>query len=379
MRYHHPLLFLLACAFLSEVDVRAQSVNFDAAGDLQVKFSIQPGTSATYYSQVQTGGITGGAVDVFATSDTTDTVFFNTSTPSPGGATLTTSLFFRYDAALRNPAEYGFPLVLGFARTPTTSGYTASVTQGIDAGVYLETYNDDTDRMFPVLFGIFAETHAGSTGNLVSGHWYRLTLNLQPIGGTGRATVSVSLVDFGFSGQQALIYFPSFSQSVAAFSGNSPAELYPAFRSFKSGGVDLLDNFSVATGGTLPNPSRLANISTRGRVANADDTLIAGLIAQGDTPKRAIVRAIGPSLSQFGVPGAVADPVLTLFDASGNQIGQNDNWQSTQQQEIIDTHLAPTNSLEAAIVVTLPPANYTAVVTANGTPGVGLVEVYDLQ
>jgi hypothetical protein len=108
--------------------------------------------------------------------------------------------------------------------------------------------------------------------------------------------------------------------------------------------------------------------------------LIGGLIIQGDTAKKVIVRAIGPSLSQFGVPGAVSDPVLTLFDASGNQIAQNDNWRSNQQQEIIDTHLAPTNDFEAAIVLTLAPGNYTAVVTgANGATGVGLVEVYDLS
>lgn len=369
MRREFIVRLLPVLALVLAAGANGQSVDFDSPGDLQNKFVIGPGTIGTFYAQVPNGGITGGAVDVFANGDTTDTVYFKNSTPSPGEATLTTSLFFRYDAALRNSAEYGFPLVLGFSRTSTG---------GIESGVYLEIFNDTTNKMFPVIFGAANETHAATGGTLISGHWYRLTLNLQPIGGTGRALVSASLVDYGVSGLQPQNYFAPFSKEVLAFSGSSPAALFPAFRSFKSGGADLLDNFSVATGGTLPSPGRLANISTRGRVGNADDTLIAGTIVQGDTSKRVLVRALGPSLSQFGVPGPVDNPVLTLFDASGTQIAQNDNWRSDHEQEISDTHLAPPNDLEAAIVLSLSPGNYTAVVTANGAPGVGLVEVYDL-
>jgi hypothetical protein len=359
--------------------MRAQTVNFDSPGDLVNNFTFKPTATSSNYSQVPTGGITGGAVDVRTGSDVADAAFFHSSIPSPGGAVLTTSLFFRYDSTLRNSSAYGFPLGLGFSRSNAPTAQNSGITAWIDVGGYLETYNDTTDRMFPVIFGANGETHAGSTATLLSGHWYRFSVNVQPIGGTGRAGVSMSVVDFGISGQNAQIYFPSFSQEVFAFSGNSPTSLFPVFRSFQSAGVDLLDDFSVGTGGTLPGPSRLANISTRGRVASSDETLIAGIIVQGDTPKRIIVRAIGPSLSQFGVAGAVNDPIVTLFDASGNQIAQNNDWRSTQQQEIIDTHLAPTNDLEAAIVISLPPANYTAVVTPNGASGVGLVEVYDLQ
>lgn len=373
------LRLLLLSALLVLTSVQAQVVDFDSAGDLQNKFTLAPGTSATSYSQVSSGGITGGAVDVFSTSasNDTDTVYFKSSTPSPGGATLSTSLFVRYDSALRNSAAYEFPLVLGFSNSTTLSGYTHSVTEGIEVGVYLEIYNDTTDRFFPVVFGA-GETHAGSTATLISGHWYRVTANVQPIGGTGRAVLSTSVVDFGASGQQPEIYLSTFSQEVFAFSGSSPTALFPAFRAFKSGGADLLDNFAVSTSSTLPTPSRLANISTRGRVSNADDTLIAGIIVQGDTPQRIVVRALGPSLSQFGVPGAVADPVVTLVDASGNQIAENDNWRSSQEQQITDTDLAPTNDLEAAILISVVPGNYTAVVKANGTAGVGLVEVYGL-
>ena len=360
----------LAGALCVATQVHAQNVDFDSAGDLQNEFNIQPGTIGTFYAQVPNGGITGGAVDVFATGNTTDTVFFNKATPSPGGVTLTTSLSFRYDAALRN-TDYGFPLILGFSR---------SAANGIEAGAYLQIYNDTTNRVIPVIFGANNETHAGPGGTLTSGNWYRLTSNLQSIGGTGRAVVSASLVDYGPSGTQPQFFFPAFSQEILAFSGNSPVALFPAFRAFKTGGADLLDNFSVATGSTLPSPGRVANLSTRGRVGQGDDTLIGGVIVQGDTSRKVIVRAIGPSLSPLGVPGAVDDPVLSLFDASGNQIAHNDNWRSDQEQEILETHLAPTNDKEAAILITLAPGNYTAVVRgANGATGIGLVEVYDLQ
>lgn len=379
MRCLKPLCAVVGAVITSLTRLHAQVVDFDSAGDLQNKFTFKPNATSSVYSQVSTGGITGGAVDVLGGGDTTDTVFLNNSTPSPGGATLTASLFFRYDSTLRNSSAYGFPLGLGFSRTIAYTGHPTEITEGIEVGVYLETYNDTTDRVFPVVFGAFSETHAGPTDTLLSGHWYRLTVNVQPIGGTGRATVAASLVDFGLSGQEAQIYFSPFSQEVFAFSGNSPTTLFPAFRSFKSGGVDLLDNFSVLTGGTLAAPSRFANISTRGRVTNNDDTLIAGVIVQGETPKRTIVRAIGPSLSRLGVPGVVNDPVVTLFDASGNQIAQNDDWRSSQEQEIINTQLAPTDDLEAAIVVALAPGTYTAVVRTNGSAGVALVEAYDLQ
>ena len=362
---------LLPGALLLAVQAQAQTVDFDTPGDLPTKFDIVPGTNGSTYSQLSSGGITGGAVDVLATGDITDSVVFKSSTPSPGESTIGTALFFRYDANLRNSTAYGFPLILGFSRTAIN---------GVEAGVYLQTYNDTTNRMLPVIFGGQSETHAGPTGTLISGHWYRLQVNLQPLSGTGRAVVSMSLVDYGPSGQQPQIYYPAFSKEVPVFGGNNPAALFPAFRSFKSGGADLLDNFAVFTGGTLPSSSRLANISTRGRVGNADDTLIGGVIVQGDTTEQVIVRAIGPSLLQFGVPGAVSDPVLKLFDASGTEIAHNDNWRTDQEQQIIDTHLAPTNDLESAIIISLAPGNYTAVVTgANGAAGVGLVEVYDLQ
>jgi len=99
-----------------------------------------------------------------------------------------------------------------------------------------------------------------------------------------------------------------------------------------------------------------------------------------------IVRALGPSLSGAGVAGVLADPTLELHDGSGTTLATNDNWKindqtgQSQQAEIEATTIPPTNDLESALVATLAPGNYTAIVRGkNNTTGVGLVEVYNLQ
>jgi hypothetical protein len=123
--------------------------------------------------------------------------------------------------------------------------------------------------------------------------------------------------------------------------------------------------------------SKLANISTRGLVQTGDNVLIGGLIVLGQNPLRVIVRAIGPSLP---LPGALGDPTLELHDGNGALIAANDNWRSDQETEIIATTIPPSNDLESAIVRTLPPAAYTAIVRGvGGTTGIAVVEVYALN
>lgn len=123
------------------------------------------------------------------------------------------------------------------------------------------------------------------------------------------------------------------------------------------------------------------NLSTRGVVGVGDGALIGGLILNGDNPKRVILRALGPSLSDSGVAGALANPVLNVFDASGTPISSNDDWQQDPgADEIAADGLAPHDNAEAATVLTLAPAAYTVVVSGrNATTGVGLVEAYDLS
>jgi hypothetical protein len=128
----------------------------------------------------------------------------------------------------------------------------------------------------------------------------------------------------------------------------------------------------------LPTSTRLRNISTRGRVGLGDDVLIGAFISRGGG--RILVRALGPSLTTFGVPDPLADPVLTLRDQNGTALLSNDDWRSTQEGDINATGLAPGNNAEPAILASLPGGNYSAVLTGKGTAqGVALVEVYQLD
>ena len=120
--------------------------------------------------------------------------------------------------------------------------------------------------------------------------------------------------------------------------------------------------------------SKLANISTRGLVETGDSVLIGGFIVLGDNPANALLRAIGPSLP---VTGSLADPTLELHDSNGTTLTSNDNWRSDQESEILATGIPPANDAESAILTTLPPGPYTAIVRgANNTTGIALVEVY---
>jgi hypothetical protein len=108
--------------------------------------------------------------------------------------------------------------------------------------------------------------------------------------------------------------------------------------------------------------------------------MIGGFIITGSESKRVIIRGMGPSLTAVGVPNVISDPILNLFSPSGTPLAVNNNWQDIQQVEIKATGLAPGNFREAAIIATLPPAAYTATLAdANGSNGVGLIEIYDLN
>jgi hypothetical protein len=122
------------------------------------------------------------------------------------------------------------------------------------------------------------------------------------------------------------------------------------------------------------------DISTRLRVETGQHLGIAGFIITGPTAKQIIVRALGPTLAQFGVPDVLQDPALDLYDSSNNLIASNDNWKNSQQAEIQASGYAPGDNHEAAIVQTLAPGNYTAVVRGvNATVGAALLEVHDLD
>jgi len=129
-----------------------------------------------------------------------------------------------------------------------------------------------------------------------------------------------------------------------------------------------------------PSPSKVLNISTRMFVDTGERVSIAGLIVTGDIAKKVLIRGIGPSLSNSGVPTPLANPTVTLFDNSGHVVATNDDWKkSPDAAEIMSTGLAPSNDLESALIANIAPGQYTAQLTGNsGGTGNGVIEVYDL-
>jgi len=161
---------------------------------------------------------------------------------------------------------------------------------------------------------------------------------------------------------------------------------YTAIMSGKNSttGNGLVEVYDLATS-TF---SQLTNVSTRGFVGTGDPVMIGGIITSGGNGSTQIViRGLGPTLGQppFNLPNVLADPRLDLFNAQGTKIGANNNWQDTQPGMIFaascnGSTCAPPNHLEAAILTTVAPGNYTAILSGqNGGTGIGLVEVYKLR
>jgi hypothetical protein len=140
-------------------------------------------------------------------------------------------------------------------------------------------------------------------------------------------------------------------------------------------GTGVVDAYDMSASA----PARLANVATRGLIQPGDKLMIAGFIIQnGDV--RAVVRAIGPSLTAFGISNALPDTTIQIRDQSGTIVIENDDWESDQKQELEDTGLQPSDPLEAAVVTMLQPGQYTAQVRGKPeTTGIGVVQVYFLQ
>jgi hypothetical protein len=160
-------------------------------------------------------------------------------------------------------------------------------------------------------------------------------------------------------------------------------------------GIALIEVYDASSSAVLSS-EQLINISTRGFVDSGTGKLIAGFVVSGDAPKRLLVRGVGASLTAFGVQGALSDPMLELFTEDGSTlIARNDNWGTPQSVAVVGSTVPAADivsaaratgafpldngSKDAAILVTLMPGNYSAVVSgANQTTGAGLVEVYEV-
>ena len=143
-------------------------------------------------------------------------------------------------------------------------------------------------------------------------------------------------------------------------------------------GVALVEVYDLDRSNANVRPT---NVSTRGRVLTSDNVMIGGFIIGGTRPRNVIVRAKGPSLASSGVGSPLGNPQLTLYDAAGHEMMSNDDWQNSDQAAAIAASgMQPSNPLESAIIMTLAPGPYTAIVRgAGGTIGIGLVEVFDLE
>jgi len=146
-----------------------------------------------------------------------------------------------------------------------------------------------------------------------------------------------------------------------------------------SSGIGVVDMFDIG----LAANARLANVSSRGFIGTGDNVLVGGFFAGPQTAAvtGVVFRAIGPSLSNFGVPQPMQDPMIELHNGNGDLIASNDDWQSNQKSEIQALGLAPSDSRESAILLrNFDPGPYTAIVRGKtNTTGVGLVEIYDVQ
>jgi hypothetical protein len=126
----------------------------------------------------------------------------------------------------------------------------------------------------------------------------------------------------------------------------------------------------------------LINLSSRGQVQSGNNAMIGGFVIQGSGPRTVVITATGPSLSAYGVTGALANPVLSLVRAADNTtIASNDDWGSAANAaQVLASGFAPQNPVESAILVTLQPGAYTAVVSGvGGLAGTGVVSIYTVD
>ena len=221
-----------------------------------------------------------------------------------------------------------------------------------------------------------------------------LTVNLlRAAGDTGTFSVSYATQDgSAIAGRD---YQQSMGTATFASGQSQQTITIPLLpQSFPAAGGSFTVTLSNPSRGTVGAPARatvvffspdlstkLMNISTRGPVETGNDVMIAGFIIQGDAVEQVVLRGIGPSLGPLGVANAIADPTLTLMDANGNQLAFNDDYAANSlvdQQTIAANGLTPGDSREAAILASLTPGTYTAILRGK-TNGIGLVEAYDIS
>jgi len=214
----------------------------------------------------------------------------------------------------------------------------------------------------------------GSTGLISSNDDWSINSAGQPVGAqiaSAAARVGAFPLPSGSKDSSLLLAFGNGSHTTSMVRPNSTT------------GVALTEIYDTAP----ESSARLINVSARMNVTAGEGTLIAGFVIAGDMPKTVLIRAIGPTLSAFGVNNVLPDPTLALYSGS-SVIATNDNWGSGSftAQDVVTTSARigafalPADSKDAVLIATLQPGGYTVVVTGAGVPtGVALVEIYDTQ
>jgi len=241
---------------------------------------------------------------------------------------------------------------------------------GNQLAVTAELYDPVTDTWSP-------------TGSLAEGR-YQHTATLLPSG--------LVLVAGGFGSGSVLVATELYDPSTGSWTAASDllkvryfhtATLLPSGPVLVAGGFPGFSSAEIYDPASTSIPAPLQNISTRANVLAGDNVLIGGFIITGNIAKKIMLRAIGPSMTDLGVTGALADPTLELHKLDGVVI--NDNWKiddatgQSQEAAIRATTIPPLNDLESALVQTLAPGSYTVIVRGKNGTGIGLVEVYDLD
>lgn len=272
-------------------------------------------------------------------------------------------------------ATGGYRVTLGVESTATT-GLTANIGNENGTYRYLKIgtnrgliFSTDNATGYVTISGVtFSSTSSGAV----------VLKSFNPGTGSHAASSSVTVSSTVSSTSALVSYKDNFTNFTATVNWNLTGTAAPTITT-AAAVAGTQSATLVFEGVALPN--RLVNISCRSKVT-ADDILIAGFVVEGTAPKNVLIRALGPTLVEFGVANALADPVLTIYNSAGSSVGTNDNWSSSEVSSaaaIVGATPLKAGSLDAATLVTLSPGPYSVQIRGkNSASGDALAEVYEI-
>jgi len=345
-------------------------------------------TTKTVASNLPDRGNFDWIVDDFGVGGMTLAITFKTTTGTQIGSTVQNT-----------SGSTLYPTTITFGTTPSIApGATGTISATTNSGASV-TFSDSTTTSVCTVSGstVTGKTagactinaSAAATGNFAAGQ-SSLTFNVgqsQTItfGAAPTVTVNGTGTVSATASSGLTVTFSSLTPSICSVSGTTVTGVVAgtctiaanqAGNGTFSAAPQVTQTFQVVVNTSIP---RLVNIATRGRVQTGDNVMIAGFIIGGSKAKKVLITARGPSLAAQGVPGTLADPSVVLYSGA-TPIDSNDDWQSHANAGQVPASLAPTNAKESAILTTLSPGAYTAIVFGVGnTSGVAIVEVFEID